>query len=76
MAVRKMAINTWRKLNFACDEKGEPLAGALSLPTIRKMIDNDELPGERLGSKYFVYVQNDSGKVIETSPLISRVMAG
>lgn len=75
MAQRKMAINTWRKKTFACDAKGEPLPGALSLPTIRKMIDNDNLPGIRIGSKYFVYVDED-GEIINNSPLVRRVLAG
>ena len=73
--MRKMAVNTYRKLNFACDESGELLPGALSLPTLRKMIDSGEILGTRLGEKYFVYVDDDN-ELIDSDPLVRHVMAG
>jgi len=70
-----MAINTWRHRVFAKDENGNLLKGALSLPTIRKMIEADDMPGERIGSKYFVFVDS-RGELISSNPLIRNVLEG
>ena len=75
MNKQKMAINTWRRLIFAQDQNGNLLPGALSLPTIRKMIENDDIPGERIGSKYFVFV-DARGELINSDPLVNKVLAG
>lgn len=75
MAQRKIAINTWRKENFAMDSEGKLLPGALSLPTLRKMIDDDPAIGERVGHKYYLYVDNDNN-LISQDELVRRVLEG